>query len=167
MPASGAETGAMFLHKRVLLCRCANRQSCSLVPRQKTILRKHRLVINTADSPVTGWRRCHPCAEAMFGRKQERSIPIYFFEIHNGVPVRDPTGLHFKSDLVAIRHSRSIASRFRSVGRLAGHALFDAVLKIGFAQPGNLEVRRGYGPFQRNRRFAHACSDRVGLVDTA
>jgi hypothetical protein len=29
-------------------------------------------------------------------------MPIFFFEIHNGVPVRDPTGLHFKSDLVAI-----------------------------------------------------------------
>jgi hypothetical protein len=64
----------------------------------------------------------------MFGRKQERSMPIYFFEIHNGVPVRDPTGLHFKSDLVAIDHSRSIASRFRSDGRLAGHTLFVVVL---------------------------------------
>jgi hypothetical protein len=47
--------------------------------------------------------------------------------------------LHFKSDLVAIRHSGSIASRFRSDGRLAGHALFDVVLKIGVA---NQEISR-------------------------
>jgi hypothetical protein len=50
--------------------------------------------------------------------------------------------LHFKSDLVAIRHSGSIASRFRSDGRLAGHALFVVVERIGVAQPGNLEVGR-------------------------
>jgi hypothetical protein len=103
----------------------------------------------------------------MFGRKQEQSGPIYFFEIHDGVPVRDQTALHFKSDLVAIRHNRSVASRFRSDGWIAGHALFDVVLKIRVAQAGNLEVRRGYGSFQRNRRFAQECSDRVGLIDTA
>jgi hypothetical protein len=152
----------MFRDERILLRRCVNRQGCSLIPRQKVMSPKHRFFNNTTDAAVTGWRRCHPCAEAMFGRKQERSMPTYFFEIHNGVPVRDPTGLHFKSDLVAIRRSRSIASRFRRDGRLAGHALFVVVRKIGGAQPGNLEAEWGCGAFARNRRFAQACSDRVG-----
>ena len=59
-----------------------------------------------------------------------------------------------KSDLVAIRHSRSIASRFRGDGRLAAYALFVVVPKIGVVQPGNPEVGRACGAFPRNRRFA-------------
>jgi hypothetical protein len=43
-------------------------------------------------------------------------MPIYFFEIHNGVPARDPTGLHFESDLVAIRQSRSMPAGFEATG---------------------------------------------------
>jgi hypothetical protein len=125
------------------------------------MLRKHRSVNNTTDAAVTSSSRCHPCAEGMFGRRRERSMPIYFFEIHNGVPIRD-------SDRTAFRarprraHTRSIISRFRSDGRVAGHALFGIVLKIGVVQPGNLEVRSGYGTFPRNGRFAQACSNHVG-----
>jgi hypothetical protein len=128
----------MFCNELILLCPCVNRQDCSLIPRPKAELPKHRFVNNTTDAAVTGWRRCHPCAEAVFGRRQERSMPIDFLEVHNGVPVSDLTGLHFKSDLAAIRHNRSVANRFRSDGRLTRHALF--VIIVPCPRPRSYEV---------------------------
>lgn len=40
-------------------------------------------------------------------------MPTYYFDIRDGVPVRDKSGLEFVSDGAAIVHSKSLAGRMR------------------------------------------------------
>ena len=42
----------------------------------------------------------------------ERMMPNYYFDMKDGVPVRDRVGLEFPTDLHAIEHAKKIAHRF-------------------------------------------------------
>ena len=39
-------------------------------------------------------------------------MPTYYFDMRDGVPIRDRVGLEFPTDLHAIEHSKTIAHRF-------------------------------------------------------
>ncbi len=39
-------------------------------------------------------------------------MPTYYFDMKDGVPIRDRVGVEFPTDLDAIEHSRKIAHRF-------------------------------------------------------
>jgi hypothetical protein len=39
-------------------------------------------------------------------------MKTYYFDMHDGVPIRDLVGLEFRTDLQAIEHSKHIARRF-------------------------------------------------------
>jgi hypothetical protein len=39
-------------------------------------------------------------------------MPTYYFDMQDGVPVRDRTGLQFRTDVDAIEHSKLLARRF-------------------------------------------------------
>ena len=39
-------------------------------------------------------------------------MPTYYFDMKDGIPIRDRTGLDFRMDSQAIEHSKTIARRF-------------------------------------------------------
>ena len=39
-------------------------------------------------------------------------MPTYYFDMKDGVPIRDRTGLQFPTDAEAIEHSKELAQRF-------------------------------------------------------
>ena len=42
----------------------------------------------------------------------------YYFDVHDGVPIRDITGLQFRTNSGAIEHSKELARRFSHDHRL-------------------------------------------------
>ncbi len=54
-------------------------------------------------------------------------MPTYYFDIKDGVPVRDRSGLELASDGAAIAHSKSLAGRMRE-GKPLGHPELEIVV---------------------------------------
>ena len=55
-------------------------------------------------------------------------MPTYYFDLKDGVPIRDRVGLEFPSDQHAIEHSKLIAHRFSHEHLVKDRNLFIEVI---------------------------------------
>jgi hypothetical protein len=61
----------------------------------------------------------------------------YYFDVHDGVPIRDITGLQFRTNSGAIEHSKELARRFSH-----DHRLKDPVRSIIVLDESGMEIHR-------------------------
>jgi hypothetical protein len=64
---------------------------------------------------------------------------IFFFDMKDGVPMRDRIGIDFKNDLEAIEHCKELAQQFRDRSRLD-----DQDLEILVVNSGGREIHREF-----------------------
>jgi hypothetical protein len=63
----------------------------------------------------------------------------FFFDMKDGVPMRDGVGIDFKNDLEAIEHCKELAQHFRD-----GSLLDDQNLEILVVNSGGREIHREF-----------------------
>jgi hypothetical protein len=63
-------------------------------------------------SPDDNWRKLWRRVLASDLVREGGIVRTYYFDIQDGVPVRDITGMLFSTDIEAIEHSKQLARRF-------------------------------------------------------
>jgi hypothetical protein len=66
-------------------------------------------------------------------------MQTFFFDMKDGVPMRDRVGIDFKNDLEAIEHCNELAQHFRD-----GSLLDDQDLEILVVNSGGREIHREF-----------------------
>jgi hypothetical protein len=66
-------------------------------------------------------------------------MQAFFFDMKDGVPMRDRVGIDFKNDLEAIEHCKELAKHFRD-----GSLLDDQDLEVSVVNSGGREIHREF-----------------------
>lgn len=61
-------------------------------------------------------------------------MQTYYFDMKDGVPIRDRAGLDFRTDSQAIEHSKNLARRFSHEGLVKDNNLYVVVLNQSGAE---------------------------------